>query len=203
MGQLVEVNPEYVYVTIPAEYICVYHRILVMLSDYGEDMLKDCKATCSDRNSGVIECFNMFNAAVAAKKTGKDKLASLIITYIKEKINMIYRGKDNSTEFVFPIDESGDIKAFVSCGETVKLQIDSDDMELYNHKYGDGIEQHFSLDDETTENKTIIDSSDLKVTMEPKYETYRGTIHACCDLHVTYLDNELKEGDYTFVSRYY
>ena len=74
MGQLVEVNPEYVYVTIPAEYICVYHRILVMLSDYGEDMLKDCKATCSDRNSGVIECFNMFNAAVAAKKTGKDKL---------------------------------------------------------------------------------------------------------------------------------
>ena len=105
MSKLVEVEPEYIYVTIPAEYICVYHRILAMLADYGEEMLKDCKASCTDRNSGVIECFNMFNAAVAARKLGKDKLAEVLIKYVKEKINMIYQGHDNSTSFVFPVDE--------------------------------------------------------------------------------------------------
>ena len=35
-----EVTPEYIYLTIPAEYVCVYHRILAMLADYGEEMLK-------------------------------------------------------------------------------------------------------------------------------------------------------------------
>ena len=90
--QLQQVEPEYVYVTIPAEYICVYHRILIMLSDYGEEMLKDCKANCTDKNSGVIECFNMFNSAVAARKLGKTKLAETLIKYIKTKINQIYKG---------------------------------------------------------------------------------------------------------------
>ena len=111
MANLIQIEPEYVYVTIPAEYICVYHRILAMLADFGEDMLKDCKASCTDRNSGVIECFNMFNAAVAARKLNKLKLAETLIKYIKEKINMIYGGVDNSTSFVFPIDENGEIKA--------------------------------------------------------------------------------------------
>ncbi len=46
-------------------------------------MLQDCKASCSDKNSGVIECFNMFNSAVAARKLGNDKLAALLIKYIK------------------------------------------------------------------------------------------------------------------------
>ena len=84
MNEIKQIEPEYVYVTIPAEYICVYHRILAMMADYGEEMLKDCKANCTDRNSGVIECFNMFNSAVAARKLGKDKLAALIIKYIKD-----------------------------------------------------------------------------------------------------------------------
>ena len=116
-NELVTIEPEYVYVTVPAEYICVYHRILAMLADYGEDMLKDCKAACTDRNSSVIDCFNMFNAAVAARKLGKTKLAETLIKYIKSKINQIYRSKDNSTSFVFPLDENGEIAAFVSCCE--------------------------------------------------------------------------------------
>ena len=128
------IEPEYVYVTIPAEYICVYHRILVMLADYGEDMLKDCKAACKDRNSGVIECFNMFNAAVAAKKLGKTKLAETIIKYVKAKINQIYQGEDNSPNFIFPIDETGEIKAFVSCGDMPTFQVDTDTMTLYQVK---------------------------------------------------------------------
>lgn len=143
--KLKEIEPEYVYVTIPAEYVCVYHRILAMLADYGEEMLKDCKANCTDRNSGVIECFNMFNAAVAARKLGKDKLAETLIKYVKGKINQIYQGKDNSTSFVFPIDENGQLKVFVSCGERPKFYINPDDGKLYEQKRNNGYEETYEL----------------------------------------------------------
>lgn len=148
MSNLVEIPLEYVYITIPAEYICVYHRILVMMADYGEEMLKDCKANCTDKNEGVIECFNMFNAAVAARKIGKDKLAETLIKYIKAKINRIYKGHDNSTSFVFPVDENGQLKAFVSCGERPKFKINPDDMNLYEYKFNNGFDEHFRLGDE-------------------------------------------------------
>ena len=162
-NNLVEVTPEYVYITIPAEYICVYHRILAMLADYGEEMLKDCKASCTDKNAGVIECFNMFNAAVAARKLGKDALANVLITYVKEKINMIYKGYDNSASFVFPIDENGQIKAFVSCGELPKFEINADDGDLYEHKFGKGFDEHFKLGPED-------ESPDGEVEPEPEEE---------------------------------
>ncbi len=145
MSKLIQIEPEYIYVTIPAEYICVYHRILAMLADYGEDMLKNCKASCTDRNSGVIECFNMFNSAVAAKKLGNEKLANVLIKYIKAKLNQLYKGKDNSQSFVFPVDETGHLKAIVSCGERPKFEIDADSGELLEHKLNNGFNEHFHL----------------------------------------------------------
>lgn len=124
MSALKEVTMEYVYITIPIEYICVYHQIMSMLADYGEDMLKDCKASCTERNSGVIECFNMFNAAISARKLGKTKLAETLIKYIKAKIKQINRNKGNCKNFVFPIDVDGKIKALVTCGDVPTIEID-------------------------------------------------------------------------------
>ena len=141
-----EVIPEYIYLTIPAEYVCVYHRIMAMLADYGEEMLKDCKAACTDRNSGVIECFNMFNAACAARLIGQDKKAQLIINYIKAKINQIYKGKDNSTSYVFPIDENGKLKAFVSCNDRPRFVVNIAD--LYKQEQNLGFDEEYSIDDE-------------------------------------------------------
>lgn len=149
-----EVTPEYIYLTIPAEYVCVYHRIMAMLADYGEEMLKDCKANCTDKNSGVIECFNMFNAACAARLLGQDKKAELIINYIKAKINQIYRGKDNSTSFVFPIDENGKLKAFVSCNDRPRFWINEEE-DLMKQNQGLGFEEEYSLDDENGEDSYI------------------------------------------------
>ena len=191
MSELQPIEPEYIYVTIPAEYICVYHRILAMLADYGEEMLKDCKASCTDKNSNVIECFNMFNAACAARLLGQEKKAQLIIKYIKAKINQIYRGADNSTSFVFPVDENGQLKAFVSCGERPKFEINPDDMELYEHKFGNGFDEHFYLgpEDESTDDNTIstpIEDSGLSLTLTPRYEEVNGIMRPCADIVVTY-----------------
>ena len=185
---LVPIQPEYVYVTVPAEYICVYHRILAMLADYGEEMLKDCNASCTDRNSGVIECFNMFNAAVAARKLGKDKLAETLIKYIKAKINQIYQNKDNSTSFVFPVDETGQLKAFVSCGERPKFEINPDDMILYEHKFDNGFDEHFRFgpEEEATSELHVAESG-LDVILIPSYHKLADdTTVACADLKVYY-----------------
>lgn len=196
MSELKSIEPEYIYVTIPAEYICVYHRILAMMADYGEEMLKDCKASCTDKNSGVIECFNMFNSAIAARKLGKDKLASVIITYVKAKINQIYKGKDNSTSFVFPVDETGQLKAFVSCGERPRFEINADDGELYEHKLGNGFDEHFRLGPEDESKDDINTSSPverlgLDIIMTPRYEEIEGEMRPCADITVLYNGYEI------------
>ena len=213
IGTNVEHTPlEYVYVTIPAEYICVYHRILAMLADYGEEMLKDCKASCTERNSGVIECYNMFNAAVAARKLGKDSLAATLIKYIKSKINQIYKNKDNSTSFVFPVDENGQIKAFVSCGERPKFWINPDDGELYEHKFDNGFDEHFRLgkEDESEEGGDISSviiattptTPTLRVELIPSYEKINNEVRPCADIYV-YYNNKPVNVNYTTYQLYF
>ena len=197
MSELIQVEPEYVYVTVPAEYICVYHRILSMLADYGEAMLKDCKASCTDRNSNVIDCFNMFNAAVAARKLGKDKLAETLIKYIKAKINQMYRGVDNSTSFVFPVDENGQLKAFVSCNERPMFYINPEDGELYEHKFGNGFEEHFGLGDEDNDISKEIDRDKLIVTLDPRYDVVNDITVPCADISIKYDNIPLTYSDVT------
>lgn len=202
MNELVQIEPEYIYVTVPAEYICVYHRILAMLADYGEDMLKDCKASCTDRNSNVIECFNMFNAAVAARKLGKDKLAETLIKYIKAKINQMYRGVDNSTSFVFPVDENGQLKAFVSCNERPMFYINPEDMGLYKHKFGNGFEEHFGLGEEDNANDESLDSTKLEATLVPKYETIHDVVVPCAEITISYNGSPVEKSK-TTISYYF
>ena len=200
MSNFKQIDLEYVYITIPADYICVYHRILSLLADYGMDMLQDCKASCSDKNSGVIECFNMFNSAVAARKLGNNKLAELLIKYIKAKLNQLYKNKDNSTSFVFPVDETGHLKAIVSCGERPKFEIDASNGELLEHKFNNGFNEHFSLDTEDIEPEydTPINITEDNVNegfyaeMNPRYDVIDGIATACADMNFYYNGRKLK-----------
>ena len=155
MDNQYKIEPEYVYVSIPAEYVCIYHRILAMMSDFGEEMLKDCKASCTEKNSGAIECFNMFNAAVAARHLGETKKAELIINYIKAKINQIYRNVDNSESigFVFPVDENGKLKAFVSCNDRPQFWVE--DEHLFKEDRNLGYKEQYTIQDENGENISI------------------------------------------------
>lgn len=180
-----EVIPEYIYTTIPAEYVCVYHKILAMLADYGEDMLKDCKASCTDRNSNIIECKNMFDAAVAARTLGQDKKANLIINYIKAKINKIYKGADNSTGFVFPIDENGKLKAFVSCNDRPRFYVTGD--ELYKVKQDQGFNEEYSLEDEN--------NPELETPFDFTCEAEFVNNHIEATLHYTFNDAPLSENE--------
>lgn len=149
LNNLIDVTERvrYLYVAIPREYVCVYHRILVLLADYGTDMIQDCKASCTSRNSSIIECFNMFNAAVAAHKLGQMSLANTLMNYVKTKITQIYRGDDNSPSFTFPVDENGMIVSVVSCDDPVRIYVNPDDGELFTRIFrtDGGIQQQFQL----------------------------------------------------------
>lgn len=194
---------KYIYATIPAEYVCVYHRILAMLSDYGEEMLKDCKATCKDRNSGIIECFNMFNAAVAAKQLGQESRANAYIKFIKAKINQIYKGKDNSTSFVFPVDETGELKAFVSCGDTPMFAINPEDGNLFEHKFHKGFDEHFALGKEDgVYHDEYAQQGDFVVTLDAHYEQSSGVQVPCAEINA-YLNGEAIDLTRATVSYYF
>ena len=124
-----QIYPKYIYTTIPAEWVCIHRKILLMMADYGEAMLKDCKASCTDRNSNIIECYNMFNAAVAAKNIGQDKKANLIINYIKAKLNQIYKGIDISDFLTTCIDKHGTLKTLVKCKDVPEFWIYDENLE--------------------------------------------------------------------------
>lgn len=130
MNSLEIITPDYIYVTIPAEYICIYYRILKLLADYGLETIKDCKAGCSDKNTCAIECFNMFNSAVACKKLGKEKEAALIIKYIKAKLDQLNNSKAN---FVFPTDKHHKHKVFVTDKEIPTFGVTSTTLEALSN----------------------------------------------------------------------
>lgn len=145
MGKLVELNIEYIYATIPSKYVVTYQSILMMFAELGEDMLKDCKASCKDRNSNILECFNMFNAAIAAYNLGKLKLADTIIKYINAKIEKL--GIHLNDNFILNIDKNGHIKTVVNFDketQDLKFYIDEDNLNLY-FEYIEGLESNMEL----------------------------------------------------------
>lgn len=148
----VEINPEYIYMTIPAEYICTYHKILVLLADYGLDMLNDCQAGCTSQNKSIINCFNMFNAAVAARKLGLTKQAETIMKYVNGQLNLIYKADSIDTSVVWPVDENGYIKAIVTCGENPKFEVDVESGVLFQKSIGN-IDEVYALDETDTNSK--------------------------------------------------
>lgn len=148
----IEINPEYIYMTIPADYICTYHKILILLSEYGVDMLNDCQAGCSNQNKSIINCFNMFNAAVAARKLGQDKTAETIMKYVNGQLNIIHNYNDIDTKIVFPVDENGYLKAIVSCGENPTFTIDPETGLLWEKSIANDNEV-YALDETDTESK--------------------------------------------------
>lgn len=120
-------NPDYVYMIIPADYACVYARLLIMLSDLGYEMLQDCAAGCKGSNKNIISCWNMFQAACAAHSLNKTKEADTLIKYIKAQISNIYKGSgvhENLGSVTMPIDENGELYAMVTCGSVPTFEVD-------------------------------------------------------------------------------
>lgn len=142
----IEITPEYVYIAIPAKYVCLYHRILILLSQYGEESLKDCNAACTSRNKNIINCYNIFSSAIAAYKLEKTKLAETLIKYIESTINQIDSNKNSIKQIYYPVDANGEIEALITCGETPTFEIDINDGTLWENIYNEDENAVFIVD---------------------------------------------------------
>lgn len=103
---MINYNSNYIYLTVPTEYKCVYYNILDVLGNLGRDLLSACTATCKGRAINGIACYNMFNAACAAYYLGQVKLARTLISYIKAQLeiscdNLLIFQDSSLDEFVY------------------------------------------------------------------------------------------------------
>ena len=83
-----EVKDEFIYLSIPTKYKCVYNKLLVKLSNLGISMINDCTANCSGQNKFIITCWNMFQSACAAYALNEIKKADLLINYINLQLGL-------------------------------------------------------------------------------------------------------------------
>ena len=112
---------EYVYLTIPKEYVCIYHKLLILMSNVGKSIIKDCNYVCKGNNKIIIDCWNTLQSAIACKKLGKDKEADLLIKFIKSQINTIYKGTDCYQQETYVYIDGGYLKAKLSCDNDIPI----------------------------------------------------------------------------------
>lgn len=103
---MINYDNNYIYLTVPTEYKCVYYNILDVLGNLGRDLLSACTATCKGRAINGIACYHMFNAACAAYYLGQVKLARTLISYIKAQLeiscdNLVVFQDSSLDEFVY------------------------------------------------------------------------------------------------------
>ena len=97
-------------------------------------MLDDCSASCKGNNKTLIDCWNLFQSALAAKSLGQEKQANLFIDYINKQLDCMYKGSEEeiySGTVYFPITPDGKLKAVVSCTADSKFYVDTKTGELY------------------------------------------------------------------------
>ena len=157
-----EIEPEYVYLTIPASYVCLYHKLLVYLADFGIDLINDCKSSCTAKNKNVIDCWNMFQSAIACHTQGLEDKAKVFIKYIEAQLELNYKGTEDEVfngGTILPITPDGHLKAEVSCSNNnIKFEVDPLTGELYQ-KYLD--EQSTTKDFHIKNDNLIVESKNI------------------------------------------
>lgn len=144
---------EYVYLTIPAEYVCLYHKLLVYLADFGLELIKDCQAGCSAKNKSIIDCWNMFQALCAAYALGEEKKAKILYDYISAQLELYYKGSNKEVyegKFIGRISEDGYLKAVITCGKNNigTFEIDAETGELWRTYIAEKENNDVDLNDE-------------------------------------------------------
>lgn len=129
-----EITSEYLYLTIPADYVCVYHKLLTYMADFGKDQIDDCTSSCKGNGKNIITCWNLFQSAVAAYNLDRKKEADFFINYITKQLDNLYSntGKKTHTNLIpVKITDDGRLKAIVGCGNDIKFYVDFETKRLY------------------------------------------------------------------------
>lgn len=133
MKDLEAIEVEYAYLTIPAKYICIYHKLLMYMADFGKDIIDDCTASCKGDGKNIANCWNIFQSACAAYSLEEYKKADFYIDYIEKELNNIYKNKKRTFPTTIPIGitPDGRLKAKVSCCSGQRFYVDVETGKLY------------------------------------------------------------------------
>lgn len=129
-----EIYVDQVYLTVPTEWVCVYHKLLVYMADFGKTLVDDCTASCKGNGKNILNCWNLFQSALACKELGKTKEADFFIDYIRMQLENMYGGTNNEVyngSGALTITDDGKLKAIVTCGERTRFWVDAETGELY------------------------------------------------------------------------
>ena len=156
---LQKIDVDYVYLTVPAEWVCVYHKLLVFMTDFGEQLLNDCTASCKGNGKTIVNCWNMFQSAIASRSLGLHKQSEVLIKYIIKQLDSLY-GVGNNKSYcgtaILPISSDGTLKAVVSCDKDIpEFYTDLETGELYQKQDSNKV---FTIKDEE-----LIVESDSKI----------------------------------------
>lgn len=115
MIKIEETNSEYVYLTIPKEWMGIYHRLLTGLADFGKTII--CCNNCKNKNNTIINCWNMFQSALASRALNDLESANKIIDYLNNTLEYIYKINNEDIydkSVILPIENDGMLKAVVT-----------------------------------------------------------------------------------------
>ena len=123
--QYTEIKPEVVYLTIPTKWVCVYHKLLSYLADFGKMMIDDCNAGCRGSGKNIITCWNLFQSAVASHAIGEDKQAE----FFNDIKNIISDILDNMEFIKIKPEISDDLKYMLNA---LKQEVEAKNIKTTN-----------------------------------------------------------------------
>ena len=108
-------NNKFVFLKVPVKWTDIYNKLLILMSNRGIDMIKDCNASCDGETKKLIECWNQFNAACAAYAIGQETEAKILIRILIDCMNKKY--KTNYDEEYYT-DFNTDDLSYINCNNS-------------------------------------------------------------------------------------
>lgn len=94
-------NDEWIYLTVPKAYQCVFEKLLNKLATWGQELLDDCTVSCKGQNKNILNAWNLFNAACIAYDTSATTKSKYIVDYIKGLLG--FNCPDEEDEYNTPV----------------------------------------------------------------------------------------------------
>lgn len=145
---MAEQNTDFIYLTIPTEYVVVYRKLMQCILEAGINVLKQCDCNCKNNKTRILfDCWCAFQSAIAAKKLGQDKEASVIMKYILAQIDIACSCEEMCTCEILPIEVTkGILEVSTTCEscDIPTFYVDVNSGELYSEY--EGTRPHAELD---------------------------------------------------------
>lgn len=159
----IEISPEYIYCTIPKDYVCVYHKLINYLADAGKDIIDDCSFACKGNGKKLFNCWGLFQSACAAYQQEDYEKANFYFNYVSQQLEEYYKDLDkpiyNGGNY-YPITDDGRLKALCSCSNLeTRFYVDEETKKLYQ-EYLDEKDEHDIF--------TVVNDSNLQVESDSK-----------------------------------